>query len=351
MPDLRNYGSDPEILNIPSYNYETLFANEEVRKKNSGNINDGYIRDRLEIDYSTRHKTVEFTQFNRYFRRFPDEELTTLIPYVFFVRPDLNILNSDMNDVANNQIRGDGTMRWLYNNVPEVIKSLSADYTQYHDYIPYLGNHVETFPSFDYTLLTSENTQMFTGYRNYYAGNAIQSTSGIQFDITFREDKNLSTTKLFFAWTYYIDGVVRNKFPAKWTYRINRIADYYTSIYYFLCEPDGQKITYYQKIVGAFPTNTPFSVFGMNLPMQPENKISISFSAFSVEHLNPIILSEFNYNSRLNREGEWSRPNTGRSLHPISHYDPILMTGQTFVGTPYVYSDDGQNYYLMWNNV
>lgn len=341
--------SGPQVLNIPSYNSDTLYYAPSVMQVNKNHINDAYIKEQMEIDYTVKHPNSQFQKFNRYLIKYPDDELTTLVPYVFFVRPDLNIFDRTQTMFANDQISGDPTFRFMYSNAREVLRSLTADYSDLHDYIPYLTNKIETFPTFDYSVLANENTQLFTGYRNYYAGNAIASTTGLQFDITFRDDNNLNTLKLFYIWCYYIDGVVRNKFDARYTYKINRIADYYTSIYYFLCSPDAQKIIYFTKIVGAFPTNAPMSLLSMNLPMNPENKISVSFSAFSVEHMNPIILSEFNYNSRINREGTWARPNTLRPISPIPHYDEVLRTGKTMVGTPYIYSD-GNEYYLMWNN-
>ena len=340
----------PNIIQIPSYNSRTLFYNPTVNQHNVGKMNDTKLHDEMEIEYTVRHPFAQYRYFNRYLRDFPDEALTSLVPYVFFVRPDLNILNLTQDDFANDAIRGDATIRWLYNNCPEIVRMLSTNYSDYHDYMPYLGSKVETFPTFDFSLQVNENTQAFTGYRNFYSGNAVQSTTGIQFDVTFKENNNLETLKLFFTWLYYIDGVVRNKFIAKDVYRFNRIADYYTSIYYFLCEPDGQKITYYQKITGAFPTNAPMSLLSMNIPMTPESKVNISFSAFYVEHMNPIILSEFNYNSRLNASGEWSRSPVTRNMKAVSHYDPILMRGKTFVGTPFVYSGDGKDYYLIWND-
>ena len=338
------------VIPIPSYNSRTLFYNSKVAAKNVGRMNDEKLHNEMEIEYTTRNPDAEYRYFNRYLVDYPDSALTSLVPYVFFVRPDLNILNLAQDDFANKAIRGDATMRWLYNNCPEVLRMLSSNFTQYHDFIPYLGSKVETFPTFDFSLQVNENTQAFTGYRNFYSGNAVQSTTGIQFDVTFKENKNLETLKLFFAWLYYIDGVIRNKFVAKDSYRFNRIADYYTSIYYILCEPDGQKITYYQKITGAFPTNAPMSLLSMNVPMRPENKVNISFSAFYVEHMNPIILSEFNYNSRMNMKGNWSRFPVARRMKIAPHYDPILMRGKTFVGTPYIYSENGSDYYLMWND-
>lgn len=338
-----------QILNIPMLTRDNLFDVDTTIQKNFNGIDDWTIRQRLEIDYTTQNKDAAFYKFNRYLKKFPDDELTTLVPYVFLVRPDLNILNSSLDNYANDTISGDPTIRWLFNNCPDTIRSLSTHFSSNHDYIPYLCNRVETFPTFDFSLKVNDVTQAFTGYKSFYAGNAIESTTGIQFDITFSEDKNLNTLKLFFAWTYYIDGIMRNKFIPKDVYRFNRIADYYTSIYYFLCKPDAQEIVYFQKIVGAFPTNAPMSLLSMNLPMTPDTKVNISFSAFYVEQLNPVILSEFNYNSRMNYNGNWSRDPYIRPLNPVPHYETDIMSGRTFVGTPYVYSDDGKTYYLLWN--
>ena len=343
-------GGATHFVNIPQYDYESLYWNSTGRSKNADGISDTYIKDRMEVDYTVRHPNAQFESFNRYLKNYPEDSLSTLIPYVFFVRPDLNILNNTLDDFANDAIRGDATFRWLFSNAPEVLRSLSTNFSQYHDYVPYLGNKIESMPTFDFSLKVNENTQAFTGYRSFYAGNAIESTTGINFDISFKEDNNLSTLKMFYAWTYYIDGVVRARFTAKDEYRYNRIADYYTSIYYILCGPDGQKILYFQKITGAFPTNTPLSLLSMNIPMTPESKVSISFSAFSVEQMNPIILSEFNYNSRMNRTGDWSRPATPRDMDPVPHYESDIMTGRSFVGTPYIYGDSRQ-YYLMWNRI
>ena len=52
----------------------------------------------------------------------------------------------------------------------------------------------------------------------------------------------------------------------------------------------------------------------------------------------------------MNQQGEWSRDPVSRRISAISHYDPILMRGKSFVGTPFIYSQDGKDYYLMWND-
>ena len=147
--------------------------------------------DQKKVDYTVRHPNAQFESFNRYLKNFPEDSLSTLIPYVFFVRPDLNILNNTLDDFANDDIRGDATFRWLISNAPEVLRSLSTNVSQYHDYIPSLGNKIESMPTFDFSLKVNENTQAFTGYRSFYAGNAIESTTGINFDISFKEDNNL----------------------------------------------------------------------------------------------------------------------------------------------------------------
>ncbi len=348
----------PQIIQIPSFTADNLFTNPQALLSNRSGETDKSIKDRLEIEYTHKNARAfpEYRKFNRYLQLFPDEELTSLIPYVFFVRPDLNILTKKGETLmfANPVVENDPTFRWLASDCPEALISLSSDFTDDHDFLPFIGNHVESFPTFDYSLIVNDNTQAFTGYRSFYAGNAIQSTTGVQFDIEFRDTKDLETSKLFYAWAYYIDGIVRNKFPMKPEYRANRIADYYTSMYYFLCAPDGERIVYYEKIVGAFPTNVPLSGLALNMPMTPNQKISISFSAFNVEHMNPIILSEFNYNARMiQREGNetWKRQGKWRAdpSRRARHYDPDLMRGKTFVGHPYVWSDDGSTYYLLWN--
>lgn len=327
-----------------------------------------------ESDLQTR-----FDGFNRYGLIYPDDEIDNLISYAFIVRPDLNIINytgtaTSRNAQLSDTAKADPVLNYFFgtSNDKQILEMLSADYTPYHDFIPFLVGRTNTFPIQDYEIRNDAVGQLFSNYKYYIPGKADESTSGISFSLDFRDDKDLSVAKLFYVWAYYIHQVMNGQLYANDVYRRNKIADYYTSMYLITCGADGQEIKYFSKITGAFPTGIPLSDFSFNRSSAPDTTRSISFVGATIEHWNPMIIQEFNYNAHVIKNiqstttsevnlGDSSAQNiqygsnVGKPMDVTSmmnafepHHDSALNSGRWVTGSPMIVSNSEGKYYLQW---
>lgn len=317
--------------------------------------------------------------FNRYGLVYPDDEIDNFISYVFMVRPDLNIIhfkggsNSERVAMLSDTAQADPVFNYFFSTTDDrkILEMLSADYSSYHDFIPFLVGRTNSLPIQDYEIRNDSVSQLFSNYKFIIPGKADESTSGISLSIDFRDDKNLSVAKLFYIWDYYIHQVMNGQIYANDTYRRNKIADYFTSIYLIMCAADGQEIKYFSKITAAIPTGVPLSDFSFNRTGAPDTTRSISFLAASEEHWNPMIIREFNYNAHVIKNLQSSGGNVmdigsmyqntyyGSSINkPMTkeamrasfepHHDSNLNTGKLITGSPMIVANDEGKYFLQW---
>ncbi len=337
--------------------------------------------------------SYELQYFDRLYSIIPNQELSGLCQYVFFVRPDLNIYASDDKDgktllkQSSKQIKSgyhsvsypaeDQFIRYMQQCYPNTLRSLTSQLPGAHDFIPFLVGRTESLQIPDYSIQDYSLTQPYTGYTIPYASHAKKSTTGGSFDVTFREDKALRIHKLFQTWLYYIDAVTTNKFEPKLKHIRHNKMDYATSVYCITCAPDAETILFWTKYVGAFPTVNPNSNLSFNLRGSVDNKITITFNYFKAEVLDPYILVDFNKNSHVTNAD--SRPYvpiySGTTLGDIKMKDPrsseqkkidrrltsakvhysetlpvVVGTGNGLVGAPYI-CKVGKTFHLRWKKI
>jgi hypothetical protein len=345
------------------------------------------IKFNLNMDSGDNYNTKITQYFDRLYSIYPRHELDTLCQYVFIVRPNLNILNKNGKLVN----YGDNRAQYLPNSSPKkdqffihmkktyphILKNLTGNELSGHDFIPYLVGRTESLNVPDYTIKDYKVTQPFTGYNLPYASHALESQTGGQFEITFREDENLQIHKLFQTWLYYIDGVTRNRFGPLVKYIRNDQIDYACSVYCITCKADAEEIVYWTKYTGCFPTSVPNSDFSFNLRGTPNNKVSIPFDYFYQEALNPYILVDFNKNAHITTEAKYKKQGyipiyrsdtladigmkESRSAERKAMTEPFnglgtsfvksapisLGSGNGLVGAPFI-CKVGHKYYLRW---
>lgn len=364
-----------DIFSISSKYVSTKEGNLQL---SAAFVDDALGVNRYTPDLSFNDSTI-YSDFNRFRQVFPREELETMRQYVFFVKPDLNLLAvSDPNYLTKN-VQDDPTFRYLHTENPGLLRYL-CNYTfgtnpssgKGHDFIPFLVGRTNSYQVSDFQLSQYEDAQLFTGYKYVYPGNANASLSGVSFEIEFREDKDLHVTKFFYAWVYYIDGLLKGNFLPRTQYIGTKIADYMTSVYYIVTGPDGSEIKFFNKVVGAFPLAAPFSNWGFTGPTsQPPTTVTIPFAGATPEALNPTILAEFNQNAGVfnikDNTGVMSATrsdysnNSWYKQHRVPTYDEIsgqvtFLTGKPFIirgpasGGTSAGSTIGipKKYYLVW---
>lgn len=333
-------------------------------------------------------KGIHADNINRYFDRlysvYPQYEMDNLCQYVFIVRPDLNILtdntnmlvhidNSTNKYLSNSSPDKDFTFQYMRTTHKYLMSNLSGNDLNDHDFMPFLVGKASSMNIADYTLKDHKLVQPFSGFNLPYASNALESLTGGTFDLTFREDGDFRIHKLFYCWTYYIDGLMRNIFSPKLKYiRQNRF-DYMSSIYCITCKANATEIVYWTKYTGCFPLTTPHSDLSFNLRGQPKNDVTIPFAYFRQESLNPFILIDFNKNSHVLKDmnkqpyipiyrsatigGIGLKDLRDKNQKKLSKDEKfyksapaVLGSGNGLVGAPFV-CKSGIKYYLRWKTI
>ena len=207
-----------------------------------------------------------------------------------------------------------------------------------HAFIPYLTSRVESINLPDYQIQTGEMVQPYTHYRIPYTKSAIESSTGGEVTIEFREDRYYSIHKLFYAWVYYQNGVMRNIFRPKKKYLMYNSLDYPTSIYDFLVDETGENVIYWAKYTGCVPTTVPMSNMSFNRGSDPGNlKVSIPFNYFYCEHMSMGILRDFQYNSLgyiAMKKLKNCQLNPCSLSDTVPIYDADFRLGKSYVGRP-----------------
>ena len=349
-----SYKGSATFKEIDYKEYDNEFIAKEIAKikynmdigyKNKDDIYSDYTKDNISKGYVSDLQKKLYNSFNRNKVAYPDKELSKTFAYVFFTRPDLNILTraSGSKDFSlTKQMSYDLKYEYLYKNNPWCLKSLIDAGNPNHKFMIFLSNEALSFEVGDIVLKTHEHGETYNGHKIMYGRSDIESNIAGEMSVRYIDTVNLDVFKLHLAWVDYINKVSRGVFYPKREYIRGKILDYACSCYYILCGPDGSTILYWQKLTGVFPVNTGENVFSWDsgtLLAKPEINIKYMYSFKS--SMDPLILHEFNELTSASRKYKYS-------------YDANnLFGGSTLTHAPYIKLDDtdvvgNQIYRLMW---
>lgn len=325
-------------------NYNTEAYKKSSKSSLSTNIgywtsgmykDDELVREKLNL-YHKKYRD-NYQNFNRYYDIYPELELGDLRPYVFFTRPDCNLCTMKGKQLMLNEYASlDPTWKYYFKYRNIILQSLTSYLHPDHDFVPFLQGAVKSCQIPDINIKSYQMTQLYTGYQYQYAGNSIESTTGGTFDVTFKEDHLLRILQFFDMWIKYMNDVQLNKLKPKKEYIYDNQADYMASTYIFLCDPTAQNIVYFAKYTGIFPLNANHSNISPALRGTVDNEITVTFAYSHFEAFNPLIIKDFNSNSRKHGKG-------------VPHYDEKLGRGEMITGAPWIRNLNGYLYELMWN--
>lgn len=275
-----------------------------------------------------------FYNFNRFRLIHPDSVLANSKGYVFFTRPDLNIVSSS---TATSEI---GML--MYNMASfhaGIVAGLqlspqmsNASFDNGHKFIPLLCNRCTGIDINDETLETKEIGDTYTGWKLNYGTTTIKSKTANTVTTSFFDDEQLSIYLTFKLWEEYINGVSRGIILPKDTYIKTKQLDYAISIYYFLCAEDGESIIFWTKYTGCIPTNIPSSNFtdSIESPIK-QPKYSITWQYAFKKDYDPYSLAEFNGLS-----------DSGSNGQGVKIYDEeTFRSVRTLSGAPFVDTNTG----------
>ena len=281
---------------VIAYDIAALKHNMDISYTNSDDIYESYWCARGKGYFSDLQKKM-YNSFNRNKTAFPDKELTKTFAYVFFTRPDLNILerqSGTTNFKLASQMDLDKKYSYLWNNNPWCLKSLVSAGNPYHKFMVLLSNEAQSFEVGDVVLKTTEHGETYNGNKIIYGKSDQESNAAGEMSIRYIDSVNLDIFKLHVAWVDYINKVSRGIIEPKREYMTGKILDYAASCYYILCGPDGSTILYWQKLTGVFPINTGENTFSWDsgtLLAKPQIDIKYMYSFKS--SMDPRTLIEF----------------------------------------------------------
>lgn len=322
--------------------------NMDIAYKNKDDIYSDYTSDNISKGYVSDLQKKLYNSFNRNKTMYPDKELTKTFAYVFFTRPDLNILtraSGSTNFELSRQVKTDLKYYYLWKNNPWCLKSLVDGGNPYHKFMTFLSNEALSFEVGDVVLKTHEHGETYNGHKVIYGRSDIESNVAGEMSIRYIDTVNLDVFKLHLAWVDYINKVSRGVFCPKRSYIKEKILDYATSCYYILCGPDGSTILYWQKLTGVFPVNTGENVFSWDSGTLLHNpEINIKYMYSFKTSMDPYTLYEFD-----------DLCSTKANKLKYSYDKDNLFVGSTLTHSPRIMEDtdvEGNKIFrLMWTEL
>lgn len=234
--------------------------------------------------------------------------------YLFFTKPDLNIMNSggvlvpysygDTDIYGQNSIHvGGGT-----ENVPyfQFLKKANYDKTVLRDlcmsggndhcpFVRMLSNRkVSNMDVPDIVTNEIETSQNMYGTRIFYPTSSMKSDEDIEFNIEFEDTQFLEIYHFFKAYDMYRQLKWMGIVQPKEEYRVNKILHDHMSIFKFIVDVDGETILYWAKATGVYPKTISRSSFS-EIQDKGGLRITVGFKLSGwFEDMDPAIIADFN---------------------------------------------------------
>ena len=267
--------------------------------------------------------------------------------YLFFTKPDLQIIKSDKTNIdltAHSPFFADAVSRY-----PNVVEQLQSSYygTENPGYLaPLLSNAVTN--SLELPGISAD--YMETGKNVYqtmisYRGTSYKSDQDYDFSLEFRDSKFLDVYMYFrmydeyerLKWMGYVNTPLH--------YVKNKILHDQFSIYKIITAEDGMTILYWARAMGVYPITVPRDSISN---IEGELTFSVNFKAQFVYDMDPRILID------LNKVAATQRRNASNKL-PLFNANDKQFEG-TWASSPEIYFRPVQDtevrrrnkYYLLW---
>jgi len=220
------------------------------------------------------------------------------LPYIFITTPFLNL--SDEN------IKKNTYLSYLKEFEPNLLKQLSYGSSvddsikSSSPFVKILSNKFKSMESRDTMARSKQFNETFYGHKQIVPTSYLDSINGDQFTITYSETSDLHITKLHKIWLEYMENIRRGNFsPAQSTFH-KRYIDFYSSVYYFVVDFDGETIKFFAKYTGVAPLNIPYNVHSVTVPETPGGvELNCNYVYCYKEDMDPTILFDFNYVSKF----------------------------------------------------
>lgn len=240
-----------------------------------------------------KHEMNWYSKFNRFGVIDPFNALTTTKEYIFFTKPDLNLLTSsgDLNpDLKNVSFFVDA-----YDRYKPLLEHLQYSYSKNSGpFLTLLSNSVTSgleLPGVSAN--TIETATNIYGAHQTYRGGSRSSDRNHEFSLEFEDTKYLEIYMLFKIYDEYENLKALGKVSPTKEQIFNRVLHDQMTAYKIVVGEDGMTILFYARITGVIPLGANRDAFS-DMNNSDGQKLSISFYGNIVKDMDPIVLSTFN---------------------------------------------------------
>lgn len=271
---------------------------------------------------------ADSTNYNRFKTANPNTVLSRAFSHVFFLRPDLNILQRSGSDWGlADGVADKSQYYYIWKSNPTILKELVRDTYPNHDFMLTFSNAAKSFQLSDEFVETDTAGQSYLGYKVPYSKTNATSKINGSFDVEMSDNRDLDIYRTLKIWTDYMSDVYRGIITPQDKYVLQRQFDYTTVAYYIMCREDNETIIFWSKYYGVFPTAAPSSFASWTSgTMLNKPTFTVPFQYAWKEDNNPVSLVEFNKQSQV----------ASRYFYKKSYNPALYGVGTTYVGHPFI---------------
>ena len=270
----------------------------------------------------------------------------TLKEYLFFTKPDLNIIyrdpktgvisNSDMQEnLVSHPFWKDMKKRKL-NIIQNCLQESCNPDDKFNHLLQNSVTSTLEVPRLEGTTIDSPVNNYGVGFQ--YRGTSEASDDSLDFSLEFKDTKNLDVYYFFKAYEEY-ETMKHHGVISPWQgYITNRIIHDQFSVYKFLVDEDMETIIYYCKFYGVMPMGLPRDVFS-SVDFPNGLTFTIDFKAAFFEELRYDILRDFN---SLSSQNYYKQP------YKLDVYNPYTASPDYRPAKAAMVSVENGKYKLKW---
>lgn len=277
----------------------------------------------------------------------PSDHLSTTREYIFWTRPDLNILKSDGS--LNDALKNDSYFQDCLKRYKPVIEQMQYSLTK-KPFVNLLSGMVRSsFEIPSYSCNDIDGSATSYGDQIRYRGSTLTSDAdGYEISLEFQDTKYLELytfLKIYDTYENYKQmGVVG---PDDY-YIFNQKLHDQMSVYKIIVSEDFETIVFWAKGWGVYPKNIPIDVFSNMDVMTDTLKYSVNFHVGWIDDMDPAILSEFHClgNNPSYKGGNDTIPLydiSNKSVNGVMCRTPYIVYEKSLLNTP-----TGGSYKLRW---
>ena len=191
---------------------------------------------------------ADSTNYNRFKTANPNTVLSRAFSHVFFLRPDLNILQRSGSDWGlADGVADKSQYYYVWKSNPTILKELVRDTYPNHDFMLTFSNAAKSFQLSDEFVETDTAGQSYLGYKVPYSKTNAASKVNGSFDVEMSDNRDLDIYRTLKIWTDYMSDVYRGIITPQDKYVLQRQFDYTTVAYYIMCREDNETIIFWSK--------------------------------------------------------------------------------------------------------